>query len=81
MAQALTSLKENTAELLQRKKQLQQLNRWFDVALNNMGRGLSMFDAQQRLIVCNKLYRYNIQSTPTSDAARDTVSPASCAFM
>ena len=57
LAGALTSLKRNTAELLQRKKQLLQLNRWFDVALNNMGRGLSMFDAKQRLIVCNKLYR------------------------
>jgi len=62
LAHALTSLKENTSELLQRKKQLQQLNRWFDIALNNMGRGLSMFDDQQRLIVCNKLYRsiYNL---------------------
>ena len=57
LAQALTALKMNTAELRQRKKQLQQLNRWFDVALNNMARGLSMFDAQQRLIVCNRLYR------------------------
>lgn len=57
LARALTALKANTAELLQRKKQLQQLNRWFDVALNNMGRGLSMFDGQQRLIVCNRLYR------------------------
>ena len=44
LARALTALKANTAELLQRKKQLQQLNRWFEVALNNMGRGLSMFD-------------------------------------
>ncbi|KAB2937864.1 MAG: diguanylate cyclase [Hyphomicrobium sp.] len=57
LAQALTALKASTAELLQRKKQLQQLNRWFDIALNNMGRGLSMFDSQQRLIVCNRLYR------------------------
>ena len=57
LAQAITALKANTAELLQRKKELQQLNRWFDVALNNMGRGLSMFDAEQRLIVCNKQYR------------------------
>ena len=57
LAQAITALKANTAELMQRKKQLQQLNRWFDVALNNMGRGLSMFDAEQRLIVCNKQYR------------------------
>ncbi len=57
LAGALTALKKNTTELLQRKRQLQQLNRWFDVALNNMGRGLSMFDGKQRLIVCNKLYR------------------------
>jgi diguanylate cyclase (GGDEF)-like protein len=57
LAQPITALKANTAELMQRKKQLQQLNRWFDVALNNMGRGLSMFDAEQRLIVCNKQYR------------------------
>ena len=34
-----------------------QLNRWFEIALNNMGRGLSMFDASQRLIVCNKRYQ------------------------
>jgi diguanylate cyclase (GGDEF)-like protein len=39
------------------KKEFAQLNRWFEIALNNMGRGLSMFDAQQRLIVCNKRYR------------------------
>lgn len=57
LARALTALKANTAELLQRKKQLQQINRWFDIALNNMARGLSMFDSDQRLIVCNKLYR------------------------
>jgi hypothetical protein len=34
-----------------------QLSRWFEIALNNMGRGLSIFDAEQRLIVCNKRYR------------------------
>ena len=39
------------------KKDFEQLNRWFEIALNNMGRGLSMFDAQQHLIVCNKRYR------------------------
>jgi len=57
LAQALTALQAQTAELLQRKNQLRQLNRWFNVALDNMGRGLSMFDDQQKLIVCNKLYR------------------------
>jgi len=39
------------------KRKLEQLNSWFDIALNNMVRGLSMFDADQRLIVCNQSYR------------------------
>ena len=43
--------------LLAQKKKLEQLNAWFDIALNNMVRGLSMFDADQRLIVCNRSYR------------------------
>ena len=43
--------------LLAQKKKLEELNGWFDIALNNMVRGLSMFDAQQCLIVCNKSYR------------------------
>ncbi len=43
--------------LLAQKKKLEQLNTWFDIALNNMVRGLSMFDADQRLIVCNQSYR------------------------
>jgi diguanylate cyclase (GGDEF)-like protein len=43
--------------LLAQKNKLEQLNTWFDIALNNMVRGLSMFDADQRLIVCNQRYR------------------------
>lgn len=43
--------------LLAQKRKLEQLNSWFDIALNNMVRGLSMFDANQRLIVCNNSYR------------------------
>jgi PAS domain-containing protein len=45
------------------KEHLARLNRWLEVALNNMARGLSMFDAQQRLILCNKVYR-EIYSLP-----------------
>jgi diguanylate cyclase (GGDEF)-like protein len=37
--------------------QFQKLNSWFEIALNNMARGLSMFDSNQRLVVCNNLYR------------------------
>ncbi|MDQ8699957.1 diguanylate cyclase domain-containing protein [Hyphomicrobium sp. LHD-15] len=29
----------------------------FEIAVNNMARGLSMFDAERRLVVCNALYR------------------------
>jgi diguanylate cyclase (GGDEF)-like protein len=43
--------------LLEQKRSLEQLNSWFELALNNMVRGLSMFDADDRLIVCNKSYR------------------------
>lgn len=49
--------------LFEQKRSLEQLNAWFELALNNMARGLSMFDAQQRLIVCNKSYR-QIYSLP-----------------
>ena len=43
--------------LIAQKQRLEQLNDWFDVALNNMARGLSMFDASNRLVVCNNNYR------------------------
>ena len=50
-------------DLLLQQHSLEQLNTWFEVALNNMVRGLSMFDADQRLIVCNNSYR-QIYSLP-----------------
>lgn len=43
--------------LLVQMRRLAQLNTRFEIALNNMARGLSMFDADGRLIVCNALYR------------------------
>ncbi|MEE8252615.1 MAG: EAL domain-containing protein [Hyphomicrobium sp.] len=43
--------------MLKQTKKLERLNTWFEIALNNMVRGLSMFDADQRLIVCNESYR------------------------
>jgi diguanylate cyclase (GGDEF)-like protein len=49
--------------LLEQKRSLEQLNAWFEIALNNMVRGLSMFDREQRLIVCNNSYR-QIYSLP-----------------
>ena len=64
--------------LLEQKRKLEQLNGWFDIALNNMVRGLSMFDASQRLIVCNKSYRQmyalpeelTFPGTPLADIVR-----------
>lgn len=49
-------LEAQLAEALQRNKTLEQLNACFEAALDHMGRGLSMFDADQRLVVCNKAY-------------------------
>lgn len=43
--------------LLEQTHKLAQLNARFEIALNNMARGLSMFDAEGTLIVCNDLYR------------------------
>jgi diguanylate cyclase (GGDEF)-like protein len=56
LARAFQTLKASSSKVAQ-KKQLEQLNEWFAIALNNMARGLSMFDAEQRLIVCNSMYR------------------------
>ncbi len=57
LARALRALKENTDEAVAHRKEIDQLNGWFEIALHNMARGLSMFDAEQRLIVCNRMYR------------------------
>ena len=43
-------------ELLHKKAELERLNLQLDVAINNMPLGLSMFDAQDRLLVCNARY-------------------------
>ena len=46
-----------TQLLLRQTRKVAQLHRQLDVALNNMGRGLSMFDANARLIICNRMYQ------------------------
>jgi diguanylate cyclase (GGDEF)-like protein len=48
---------DDTNKLIAQTAKLAQLNSWFEIALNNMARGLSMFDADRRLIVCNAVYR------------------------
>ena len=44
------------AALEQSKSSLEQVNVWFNAALKNMMHGLSMFDKDQRLILCNDRY-------------------------
>jgi len=56
MARALQVFKENGAELLERKLQLEQVNGQLDLALNNMTHGLCMFDAAGKLIISNQRY-------------------------
>src|SRR5437868_5550526 len=65
-------LKTALEQLSKREKELEQLNGWFEVALNNMARGLSMFDPERRLIVCNKAYQ-EIYELPDALTKRGTL--------
>jgi diguanylate cyclase (GGDEF)-like protein len=55
-AVAASDLEGRLTQALQRNQALERLNTCFEAALDHMGRGLSMFDAEQRLVVCNKVY-------------------------
>ncbi|MEZ5850986.1 MAG: EAL domain-containing protein [Hyphomicrobiaceae bacterium] len=57
LERAVVAMKSNSSVLQRQKSRLEQLNLWLDVALNNMTRGLSMFDAEQRLVVSNGTYQ------------------------
>ncbi len=56
-------VQERTAALREREAQLQAQNLRFDAALENMPFGLTMFDYNERLTVCNERYRqmYGLQ--------------------
>ena len=56
LARSVAVFKAKSIELLQKKGEFERLNLQLDAAINNMPLGLSMFDAQQRLLVCNKRY-------------------------
>jgi diguanylate cyclase (GGDEF)-like protein len=53
---ALEQLQSKQGELLSQKQKVEVQNLRFDTALNNMSQGLSMFDGQRRLVVCNARY-------------------------
>jgi diguanylate cyclase (GGDEF)-like protein len=55
-ARSIAVFKAKSIELLHKKAELERLNLQLDVAINNMPLGLSMFDAQDRLLVCNARY-------------------------
>lgn len=57
MARAVEVFKANAIALLDQRKELEQLNFRVDVAFNNMARGLSMFDVDERLVICNDNFR------------------------
>lgn len=53
---ALRKLSQSAQELSDRERLISAQNKWFDTALNNMTQGLCFFDADERLIVCNRRY-------------------------
>jgi diguanylate cyclase (GGDEF)-like protein len=55
-ARSVAVFKAKSIELLHKKAELERLNLQLDAAINNMPLGLSMFDAQDRLLVCNARY-------------------------
>jgi diguanylate cyclase (GGDEF)-like protein/PAS domain S-box-containing protein len=52
----ITERRRHLRQLQQREEELRIQNERFDAAINNMGSGLCMFDANHRLIVCNERY-------------------------
>ncbi len=50
----------------------ERLNDQLDIALNNMSHGLALFDDEQRLLICNKLYSEMYGLTPEQVAPGTT---------
>ena len=75
MARAVGVFKANAIALIEHKQQLEHVNQRLDIAVNNMMRGLAMFDGDGRLTVCNRHYSslYNLPpqscgaGTPVAD--------------
>ena len=56
LARSVAVFKAKSIELLNKKADFERLNLQLDAAINNMPLGLSMFDAQERLLMCNRRY-------------------------
>jgi diguanylate cyclase (GGDEF)-like protein len=64
LEQTNRELEHHNNLLRQREDELKAQNVKFDAALDNMLQGVAMFDAEQRLIVCNKRYAEMYGLTP-----------------
>jgi diguanylate cyclase (GGDEF)-like protein len=62
--QTAEQLQRQSKLLLQHEEDLKTQNAILDAALSNMLQGLAMFDAEQRLIVCNRRYAEMYALTP-----------------
>ncbi len=71
MARALQVFKANAISLLEHQSKLETVNLWLDIALNNMSRGVSMFDANAKLVLCNANYA-RLYGLPTHLTAEGT---------
>jgi diguanylate cyclase (GGDEF)-like protein len=60
----LLSVTRQVRRLSNSEASLGQKSRQLDAALNNMSQGLSMFDGQSRLIICNRQYNEIYKLTP-----------------
>jgi len=56
-ARAFEELRKSRRGLEIKNREIEEANIKLAFALDNMSRGLSMFDADQRLVVCNSIYR------------------------
>lgn len=57
MARALSVFRANAISLIAHQDQVEKLNFQIKIALNNMSRGISMFDAEERLVISNDVFR------------------------
>ena len=59
-------VEERTLALRERETELRAQNLRFDAAMNNMSQALLMFDASQRLVICNDQYIKIMDCRPRS---------------
>jgi diguanylate cyclase (GGDEF)-like protein len=67
LARSVAVFKAKSIELLTKKDDFERLNMQLDAAINTMPLGLSMFDAQERLLMCNRRFTemYDLPSVLT----------------